>query len=309
MRVAENMGEKAILQVEEVTKRYNGTVAVDRVSFAVHPGEILGYLGPNGAGKTTTIRMILGIIEPDQGRILFPENPDGELRKEQVGYLPEERGLYGDARVLDLLVYLAGLKGMASGEARREALSWLSRFDLGEWAHKKVEQLSKGMQQKVQFLAAIIHRPQFLVLDEPVAGLDPVNQDLVQSLIRELAQGGTAVLLSSHQMNLVEELCDRIFLIHRGKQVLYGKLAEIQAGFGEDFVTIRFRGNGELLKKTGALVGLRIEGDRAEGRLPPGTEPEAFLRSLPEGLGIREISIRKPPLHEIFVAIVGESEQ
>lgn len=303
------MKGKALLQVEGVVKRYDGTVAVDRVSFEVHPGEILGYLGPNGAGKTTTIRMILGIIEPDHGRIVFPQNPDGKLRKERVGYLPEERGLYEDARVLDLLVYLAGLKGMPPGEARREALSWLSRFDLGEWAHKKVEQLSKGMQQKVQFLAAIIHRPSLLVLDEPFAGLDPVNQDLVQSLIQELAAGGTAILLSSHQMNLVEELVDWIFLIHRGKRVLYGKLAEIQEGFGEDFVTIRFQGSGELLRKTGALAGLRVDRGQAEGRLPQGTAPEAFLRSLPQGLGIREISIRKPPLHEIFVATVGRNEE
>jgi ABC-2 type transport system ATP-binding protein len=294
-----------VMEVEGIEKRFDGLVAVNRVSFEASRGEILGLLGPNGAGKTTAIRMIMGIIRPDRGTVRYNLNGEwGMLDKRQVGYLPEERGLYPDARVLDLLVHFAGLKGVPPREARDRARADLDTFDLGEWANRRVEQLSKGMQQKVQFIAALLHRPALVVLDEPFSGLDPVNQEVFQDLIRRLRDENVAVLLSAHQMNLVEELCDRIFLMHKGQRVLYGTLAEIQRSTGEHVVTLRISAGAVEPTDLGGLLDVRREGDRVWGRLPAGVEPAAFVRSLPEGLPVDEFTIRRPPLHDIFVAAV-----
>jgi len=199
------------LGVVDVSKSFDAVHAVNRVSFEAQPGEILGLLGPNGAGKTTTIRMIMGIMQPDSGDISFSfAASDPKSFRERVGYLPEERGLYGDAKIHDLLVYFAELKGVERTEARKRASHWIDRMDLSEWANKKVDKLSKGMQQKVQFVAAILHRPDLVILDEPFSGLDPMHQDLIKDFISELREEGMTVLLSSHQMNRVEELCDRM---------------------------------------------------------------------------------------------------
>lgn len=298
------------LVVDRIEKGFDGVQAVQGVSFTANRGEILGLLGPNGAGKTTAIRMIMGIIKPDRGRISFFLNGDrGALNKERIGYLPEERGLYHDSKVLETLVYFAGLKGVPSGEARRRAMEWLEKLDLAEWSGRKIEQLSKGMQQKVQFLAAILHKPDLVVLDEPFAGLDPVNQDLFQKFIRDLKEGGMAILLSSHQMNLVEVLCDRIFLISKGQQVLYGDLNEIKADYGEHLVRLRFQGDGSLLKANEQIKDLEIAGDRARCKLPKGVSPDRFMRSIPDDLVIEEIAVERPPLHDIFVSTVGGSNE
>ena len=224
-----------VLEVESVVKQYHRKTAVDGVSFSVQRGEILGFLGPNGAGKTTTLRMIMGITAPDSGRVTFRiegmQDPH-RVPKQRIGYLPEERGLYKEARVMDVLLFLASIKGMRRDEARRKALEWLERFELSAYATAKIEELSKGMAQKVQFIAAILHEPDLVVLDEPFSGLDPVNQNVFREEIRRLADRGTAILLSSHQMNLVEETCDRIFLINNGRRVLYGTLVDIKAQHG-----------------------------------------------------------------------------
>ncbi|HAZ27419.1 TPA: ABC transporter ATP-binding protein [Candidatus Acetothermia bacterium] len=294
------------LVVEGIEKGFAGVQAVKGVSFTANRGEILGLLGPNGAGKTTTIRMIMGIIRPDRGRISFFLNGvQGALNKERIGYLPEERGLYSDARVLETLVYFAGLKGVPSGEARRRALQWLQKLDLAERSERKIQTLSKGMQQKVQFLAAVLHKPDLVVLDEPFGGLDPANQDLFREFIRDLKEDGMAVLLSSHQMNLVEALCDRIFLIGRGQQVLYGELDEIKANFGEHLVRLRFQGDASSLRANREIKDLEITGDRARGKLPKGVPPKQFLQSIPNDLLLEEITVERPPLHDIFVSITG----
>ncbi|HID09139.1 TPA: ATP-binding cassette domain-containing protein, partial [Candidatus Micrarchaeota archaeon] len=280
---------------------------VQGISFSVERGEILGLLGPNGAGKTTLIRMVIGIFLPDRGtiRYFFGGKP-GPLLRERIGYLPEERGLYRKARVLDLLVYYAELKGISREKARRRAREWLSRLGLSAWEKRKVEALSKGMQQKVQFLAAILHEPELVILDEPFMGLDPVNQDLFRELIQEI-RGSSAVILSSHQMNLVEGLCDRVLFIQRGKEILQGPLDEVRSSHGKYRVELRFRGDGTRLRELVGVEDLELSPGKAVFSLAPGVEPREFLKRLPEGLGVEEISLRRPTLHEIFVDLVREA--
>jgi ABC-2 type transport system ATP-binding protein len=298
-----------VLEVTSISKQFESVRAVDGVSFEVGRGEILGYLGPNGAGKTTSIRMILGIFQPDEGEVrVHIDGHSGRLLKERTGYLPEERGLYADATVLDVLTYFAELKGMPRAEARGRILEWLARFDLLDWQNKRIEKLSKGMQQKVQFIAAVAHKPDLLVLDEPFSGLDPVHQDLMKDVIRELRDGGAAVMLSAHQMNQVEELCDRIFLIHHGRRILYGNLDEIKAAHGEHVVRLRFDGAAEGLANLPGVAELSIQGDRASLRLERNASPDAFVRSLPSALTIREIVVTRPPLHDIFVRTIGRED-
>jgi ABC-2 type transport system ATP-binding protein len=297
--------ESELLCVEGVSKTFESVRAVNDVSFAVSRGEILGFLGPNGAGKTTTIRMLLGIFDPDSGSIRSAlDGGRSHVPKARTGYLPEERGLYGDAKVLDLLVYFGELKGLTRNEARDRARQWLERFELRDWEAKKVEKLSKGMQQKVQFVASILHRPDLVVLDEPFSGLDPVNQNLLREVIADLKNDGAAILLSSHRMNLVEELCDRIFLIHNGHRILYGDLEEIKESHGEHAVRIRFAGDGTPLAELPAVCDLCLEEGRAEFTLKRDVSPDEFIRSLPESIEIRALSVDRPPLHDIFVRTV-----
>lgn len=294
---------KEILTLTDVHKQFGDLHAVDGVSFGLFEGEIFGFLGPNGAGKTTTIRMIMDIIEPDSGSIGF-QSPDPKVKKFQTGYLPEERGLYDDAKTGDVLEYLGILKGLDRKEARSRTREWLERLGLASEENSKIKELSKGMAQKVQFVASVLHEPRLAILDEPFAGLDPVNQDLFKEIIRELKQQETTILLSSHRMNMVEELCDRIFMIHRGEEVLYGGLSVIKENFGLDLVKLDFigePGSFEGLSSEG-LVDLRLDGNSARFYLEEGYSPDSFLRSLPEELEITEISVKKPPLHDIFVA-------
>jgi len=304
------MRDECILEVDRIDKSFESVRAVDAVSFSVRRGEILGFLGPNGAGKTTTIRMILGIFNPDAGTIRSSlDSSTRHAPKERTGYLPEERGLYGDARVLDLLAYFGELKGLKRDEARDRGRQWLDRFDLSEWEKKKVDKLSKGMQQKVQFIAAVLHRPDLVVLDEPFSGLDPVNQDLLKEIIRDLRKDGTAVLLSSHQMNRVEELCDWIFLIHRGRRVLYGELDAIKEAHGVHTVQLRFRGDeASLHGLTGVTIG-DVEVGRATLELSPEVTPDEFVRHLPAELEVLALHVDRPPLHDIFVETIGDDDE
>ena len=299
------------LGISSISKSFDSVRAVNQVSFEAYPGEILGLLGPNGAGKTTTIRMIMGIMRPDAGNIGFSfatSNP--KSFRERVGYLPEERGLYGDAKIHDLLTYFAELKGVNRVEARKRASKWIDRMDLSEWANKKVEKLSKGMQQKVQFMAAILHRPDLVILDEPFSGLDPMHQDLIKNFISELREEGMTVLLSSHQMNRVEELCDRIFLINHGQRVLYGNLADIKNSFGDHVVQLRFEGDGQALSSLPGVREFNLSDGKASFILDRAYAPDAFIRSLPTELKIHALHIDKPPLHDIFVkTIEGETHE
>jgi ABC-2 type transport system ATP-binding protein len=224
--------------VRDLVKRYDSFTAVDHLSFAVHQGEVFGLLGPNGAGKTTTIRILMDIFKADEGEVTLLGELPGAVRT-RTGYLPEERGLYRDQGVLDVLVYLAQLKGIPKQQGVQQAMYWLKKVELQDWAKKKVKDLSRGMQQKVQFVASLVHDPELLILDEPFQGLDPVNVELIKSLIRELQAAGKTIVLSAHQMNLVEALCDRIVLINRGQAVLYGLLEEIKRQYSPKAVHLR----------------------------------------------------------------------
>ena len=299
------MQKPTSLTIQNIDKSFDTIRAVNDVSFEARPGEILGLLGPNGAGKTTTIRMIMGIMQPDAGEISFSfAKSDPKSFREHVGYLPEERGLYTEAKVHDLLVYFAELKSVPRSEAQRRASEWIDRMDLSDWADKKVDKLSKGMQQKIQFVAAVLHRPDLVVLDEPFSGLDPVHQDVIKAFISDLRADGTTVLLSSHQMNRVEELCDRIFLIHRGQRVLYGDLSEIKDSFGDHVVHIRVNGDVSALR---GLPGVRdyAQSDGGASFVLDQTHcPDTFIRNLPEGLAIQALHVDRPPLHDIFVRTI-----
>ena len=291
-----------MLEVHNLVKRYNGFTAVHDLSFEVYEGEIFGLLGPNGAGKTTTIRTVMDIFKPDEGTVYVLGQPPGTTRA-RIGYLPEERGLYRNLKVLDVLVYLAELKGAPRPTARRQALTWLERVELADWADRKVKDLSQGMQQKLQFVASLVHDPELLILDEPFQGLDPVNVELLKGLVRELQGEGKTVVLSAHQMNLVEALCDRIVLINRGKAVLYGPLDEIKRRHAPHAVRLRTPAALEALP---GVARVEQHDDTFTLTLESIT-PQELLRTLVErNIPVEAFEVATVPLEEIFIAVVKE---
>ncbi len=293
----------AVIQVERLYKQYATLVAVDHLSFEVGSGEIFGLLGPNGAGKTTTIRMLMDIIAPDAGTVRLLGEAPGAAR-ERIGYLPEERGLYRNLRVLDCLTYLGELKGKTRAAASRRAAELLERVDLAEWGKRKVQELSRGMQQKVQIIASIVHDPEVVILDEPFQGLDPINVEMVKSLIRDLRASGKTIVLSAHEMNQVEALCERIALINHGQIVLYGELADIKR---------RFSPNALEISPPLALAGVPgvSRAETHDGKqmvyLTPSTTAREFLKTiLDRGWSIDQFQMATMPLDQIFIQVVKE---
>ncbi|MFQ5593627.1 MAG: ABC transporter ATP-binding protein [Anaerolineae bacterium] len=291
------------IEVTNVSKFYGSFAAVRDLSFSVHPGETFGLLGPNGAGKTTTIRMLMDIIRPDAGNIrILDESPSATL-KNRIGYLPEERGLYKGLKVMDTLVYLAALKDVDRHEAERRAETLLKRVDLWDSRNHKISALSKGMQQKLQFVVTILHDPDLLVLDEPFQGLDPVNTELIQEMIAALPAQGKTVVLSTHMMNQVERLCDRILLIDHGRSVLYGQIDEIKARFANNSVILRAAGHLD------GIVGVKRtvnHGRHYELFLEENTTPQDILqRLIHAGIEVQEFEVATPALNEIFIEVVG----
>jgi ABC-2 type transport system ATP-binding protein len=297
---------KKVLEIDNISKEFSGKTVVDRLSCQVRAGEVLGMLGHNGAGKTTTIRCVLGIIRPDSGRILFHFNGEpSPLLPSLVGYLPEERGLYKKQKVLNILLYLAKLKSYPVERARERAWEYLHTFGLAEWQNSKAEELSKGMAQKVQFVASVLHEPKLVILDEPFSGLDPVSQEQLKTEIRTLAAKGAAVVLSSHQMHLVEEVCDRILLLDRGQTVLSGELREIKEQFA-DFKLEIIGDNRQA--RFSALTGIRqVKQDESRTviYLEKGADPLQILRALPAETAIRELTLNRVSLHEIYLSMAG----
>ncbi len=294
-----------IIHVQHLRKTYGDVVAVKDLSLTVFRGELFGLLGPNGAGKTTTIRILMDIYAPDAGEIQVLGKRPRQVRS-RVGYLPEERGLYRKQRVMDVLLYLAELKGMPRKQAREQASYWLERVDLQDWAQHKVEDLSRGMQQKLQFVASVVHDPELLILDEPFQGLDPVNVELVKAILDELRDSGKTILLSAHQMNLVEELCNRIVLIHQGEAVLYGEVDAIKRRYAPNRVKVRT--NRPLEQLPGVRrIERQEDGDLLE--LAEGVTPQSLLRELVRrDIPIEMFEVAPMSLNDIFIAVVqGES--
>jgi len=297
----------SIINVSHISKRFGETRAVDDLSFEVRPGEIFGLLGPNGAGKTTSIRMILDIFEPDSGEISVLGGPMNEEKKNHIGYLPEERGLYQDIPLERCLTFLATLKGMDENKATIELKDYMERFDLYEYKDKKVKELSKGMQQKAQLITTLVHNPELVIIDEPFTSLDPVNTEMVKDILEMKRNEGKAIIMSTHQMNQVEELCDRILLIDHGQRILYGTLREIQNNFSSQDIMVT-----PLSTLPDSINGVR-EIRKLNGRfrliLEEDSEPNKILKDLiNQGVELIEFEIAVPPLNEIFIKVVKEQE-
>jgi ABC-2 type transport system ATP-binding protein len=293
-----------MLQVVDVVKRYDGRAVVDRVRFEVAPGEIFALLGPNGAGKTTLIRMITDILRPDSGEILLDGRRVDSEARHAIAYLPEERGLYRRAKIADMVGYYGELKGMTARDARAETRLLLDRVELGEWGDKQVQALSKGMQQKVQLCTALIGAPRLLILDEPFSGLDPINVQLFESILAERRAAGSTVLLSTHQMNKVEEVCDRALMLNQGRMVLHGAIREIRRKHADHAVVVHTE------DRLGSLPGVRsIEPSNGDYKLmlEPETTPESVLRALMDrNVRIESFALASLPLEDVFVKVVRE---
>jgi ABC-2 type transport system ATP-binding protein len=293
--------------VDHITKSYAAKVVVDDLSFTVNEGEIFGLIGPNGAGKTTTIRMMMDIIKPDSGQVTLFGEKLSEATKNKLGYMPEERGLYKKMRVLDAIVYLASLKGIDRRAASAKTVQLLNRTGMLPHQHKKIDELSKGMAQIIQFVVTIIHEPQLIVLDEPFFGLDPVNAELSKNMIIDLRKQGRAVILSTHQMNQVEELCDRILMIDHGRSVLYGDLKEIKSRYQSNAVQLNCEGE---LGEIPGVIEKRPGRDYIELVLDGKTTPQQILETLLQrGITVNRFEIATPPLNEIFIKVVGEGHE
>jgi ABC-2 type transport system ATP-binding protein len=291
------------VQLEEVSKRFGDVHAVDGLSLTVPRGSIYGFIGPNGSGKTTTLRMILHILHADAGRIEVLGEAGTRAANDRIGYLPEERGLYRKMTVQRVLTYYAGLKGVRAKDARKESERWLDRLGLSAWSGKKVETLSKGMSQKVQFIATIVAKPELVILDEPFSGLDPVNLEVLREVILELREKGSTVIFSTHDMSKAEELCDFIFMIYKGKKVLDGTLDSIQQEYGADTVRVRVDGGRELLEGIAAVETVRDFGQYQELRVAG--DPQDLLRELVSKTRVQQFELTRPSLNDIFLRIAG----
>ena len=296
------------IAVEHVTKRFDAVVAVSDLSLHIEQGAVFGLLGPNGAGKTTSLRMIMHILAPDEGAIRVLGQPASERTQDLIGYLPEERGLYARMKVREVLVFLAALKGLSEAEASVRVRDWLERLGLAAWSEKKVNDLSKGMQQKAQFIAAVIHRPPLLILDEPFTGLDPVNATLIKDIMLEFRAQGCTIILSTHRMEQVEMMCDAICLINHGRSVLAGDLRAIKKSYGKNTLRIEYTGDGNFLDRPDLVENLNHFGAVVEAKLRPGADPQEILKAAVErGVRLTHFELIEPPLHDIFIEKVSEA--
>lgn len=293
------------LRVENITKSYDSFKAVNNISFSIQEGRLFGLLGPNGAGKTTTMRMIMNIIIPDSGKIFMFEETFTEKHKNIIGYLPEERGLYPKMTLIDHLQFLGELKGMSSADARRTSLQWLERFNLREWEKKRIQELSKGMQQKVQFIGTIMHSPKLLILDEPFSGLDPVNTKFVKDILIELKNKGTTIILSTHLMDQAEKLCEDICLINKGRIVMQGNLQERKEEYGHNSVILEYSGDASFINALPMVEKLNDYGNYMAIQLKDGSTPQQLLENLAgKELEIKKFEAAETSLNEIFIEIV-----
>ena len=297
-----------MLSVSDLRKSFNHTSAVEGISFTVRRGEIFGLLGPNGAGKTTTIRMILDILRPDGGRILFDGVPFSPATRDHVGYLPEERGLYRKGKVLETVLYFAELRGMSRAHARVEAQRWLARFGLLDASVRHLEELSKGNQQKVQFIVSVIHDPDLIILDEPFSGLDPLNQIIFKDAVQELKRREKAIIFCTHMMDHAEKLSDSLCLLNRGKIVLAGTVRGVKKAYGRNCLNVEYEGDGGFLDLLPGVQRIIRYENAAEIELTPGARPGDLIAQINEAVEIRKVELLEPSLHSIFIRLVGEGE-
>lgn len=305
-----------LLQLENIHKEYDGKVAVDNLSLGVPKGVIYGIIGPNGAGKTTTIRMIMNIIAPDSGRILFDGREVDNGFQDRVGYLPEERGLYKKMKLREVITYMAELKSCPPSTTAQRIDKWLRRMDLMDYKERKVEDLSKGMAQKLQFITTVIHDPEIIILDELFSGLDPINIELIKDSLLELKRAGKTILFSTHVMEQAEKLCEYICMISSGKKVLDGRMGEVKAQFGKNTLQVEIEGDGSFIKALPGVAGLTDFSNYLELRLQDGADPQVIIRSIVERVPVRRFEIVEPSLYDIFIdtakvsrtKLIGEKE-
>src|SRR5436853_7423665 len=299
---------KPTLILEHVTKQFGDFTAVDDLSLQVQPGRVFGLIGPNGAGKTTTIRMIVNITVPDTGSIELLGQRMTNALQDRIGYLPEERGLYKKMKVGEQLRFFAELKDVTGKEADARIDKWLAKLQLSDWKEKRAKELSKGMQQKVQFITSVIHDPDLLILDEPFSGLDPVNVDVMKETILGQKSAGKTIILSTHQMEIAEKLCDDVCMINRAHKVLDGKLREIRRSFSRNAVALQFAGGDGLLDDSSLIANVRQHDEEFEVLMAPGASPQALLKRLVDsGAVVTKFELVEPTLHDIFIEKVREA--
>lgn len=298
-----------MLVVENLKKEYKDVVAVDDISFQVNEGKIFGLLGPNGAGKTTAIRTILNIIKPTSGSISFDGKKITTEFANIIGYLPEERGLYKKSKVKDVILFLAELKNMNRASAEKEMDFWLKKLEIPFYKEKKIDELSKGNQQKIQFITSIIHNPKLLILDEPFSGFDPVNQQLIKEMILSFAGSGKIIILCTHQMETAEKLCSEIFLINKGKEVVSGSVSSVKKKFGSNNIKLEYEGDISFLKVLSQVVNVDEYSNYAEIQLKSEVDPYEFLKIIVDKIKITHFSVIEPTLHKIFIDVVKEEVQ
>ncbi len=295
---------EALVELDHVSKSYEEKAAVRDLSLKIEAGSMFGLLGPNGAGKTSTIRMMIGITMPDAGKVSLFGKPFGNAALKRVGYLPEERGLYKKMKVIDQLVFLAELRGLGALEAKRRSKHWCERLQIADSMEKRTEELSKGMQQKIQFISTLLHDPELIIMDEPFSGLDPVNAMLLQDVLLELKKNGNAVLFSTHRMDQVEKLCDSICLINRGEAVLAGGMREVKGRYERNRVIIQFEGSDAFLKHA-AIAESKSYAGHAEIKLKPHADAQDLLKTAAATATITKFELVEPSLEEIFIETVG----
>ena len=303
--MAEASTNRDALRLEGVTKRFGAKVAVDGLSFRVPRGSVFGFIGPNGAGKTTTIRMALDILRPDEGQIAILGQPLSARLKDRIGYMPEERGLYKKMRVGDTLRYFGALKGASPRALAGCIPRWLERFDMRDWEGRRIEELSNGMQQKVQFVACVVHEPDLLILDEAFAGLDPINTAAVKDALLDLKREGRTIVFSTHVMEMAEKLCDEILMIDRGRKALEGPLEAILAQHGENIAVLEYEGDGSVIRAIPGVESVNDYGNYVEVKMADGADPQALLRALIDQARIRRFETRRSSLTEIFLRLAG----
>lgn len=295
------------VELEQVLKSYDKFVAVKDLSLNIEQGSIFGLLGPNGAGKTSTIRMMIGITIPDSGQVRMFGESFGRDHLKRIGYLPETSGLYKRMKVSEQLVLFGQLRGLSASEAALRAKKWCERMEIADWMEKKTEELSKGMQQKMQFVATLLHEPEFLIMDEPFSGLDPVNATLLKDVLLDLNKQGRTILFSTHRMDQVEKLCSSICLINRGEAVLQGTLKEIKGRYGRSNVQIEYEGADDFLHQNGLVQSFNNYGNYVEVRLAPGADSQKLLQLVAQRSRVNKFELVEPSLEDIFIDVVGKT--